>query len=97
VRFRTGWFVESVVSASLVVLVIRTRGPALRSRPAWPLAAATLAVCVGAALLPATPLAGLLGFAALPPSFYALLAAIVATYVAAAELAKRWFHSGMGR
>ena len=97
VRFRTGWFVESVVSASLVVLVIRTRGPALRSRPAWPLAAATLAVCVGAALLPATPLAGPLGFAALPPSFYAVLAAIVATYVAAAELVKRWFHSGMGR
>ena len=97
VRFRTGWFVESVVSASLVVLVIRTRGSALRSRPAFPLAAATVSVCLAAAVLPATPLAGPLGFAPLPPTFYAVLVAIVASYVAAAELVKRWFHAGMGR
>ncbi len=44
VQFRTGWFVESVVSASLIVLVVRTRRPFFRSRPGKPLVAATLAI-----------------------------------------------------
>lgn len=91
-EFRSGWFVESVVSASLVVLVVRTRGPLLRSRPAPALVAATAAVCAAAIALPSTPLATPLGFAPLPGVFYPVLGAIVAAYVGTAELAKRAFY-----
>jgi P-type Mg2+ transporter len=93
-EFRAGWFVESVVSASLVVLVIRTRGAFFRSRPGAPLVVATLAVVALAVAIPATALAPLLGFVPLPASFVPALAVIVALYVASAELAKRAFYRG---
>jgi Mg2+-importing ATPase len=91
-QFRTGWFVESVVSASLIVLVIRTRRRFWQSRPARALVAATVCVVVAAAALPFTPLAGLLGLAALPPAFGVALAGIVVAYAATAELTKWVFY-----
>ena len=91
-EFRTGWFVESVVSASLIVLVIRTRRPAVRSRPSWQLFLATLAIVAVTLALPLTPLAGLLGFVPLPGYLLLLVAGIVALYVVTAELAKRLFY-----
>lgn len=54
-HFRTGWFVESVLSAAMVVLVVRTRGPLLTSRPSPSLTAATLVVLAATLLLPCTP------------------------------------------
>jgi Mg2+-importing ATPase len=91
-EFRTGWFVESVVSAALIVLVVRTRRPLLQSRPSRLLLLATLLVVVGTVALPYTPMAGLLGFVPLPQRFLAILALIVLAYGASAELAKRWFY-----
>jgi Mg2+-importing ATPase len=91
-EFRTGWFLESVISASLVVLVIRSRRLLIRSRPAWPLLAATLAVGVTVLVLPFTPLAGPFGFTTVPPQFLGAMAVIVALYVLAAEAAKAWFY-----
>ena len=61
-QFRTGWFVESVISASVVVLVVRTRGPFFRSRPSRPLAIATAVVVAVAVAFPYTPLARVFGF-----------------------------------
>ena len=91
-EFRTGWFVESVVSASLIVLVIRSRGPFFASRPSAWLLTATL-VTVGATLaLPFTALGRLFGFAALPLSFLLVMGLIVIAYVLAAEMAKRLFY-----
>jgi Mg2+-importing ATPase len=90
--FRSGWFVESVVSASLVVLVIRTRGPFWRSRPSPTLTLATLAVVACTVALPYTPLGPLFGFAPLPAHFLGLMAAIVLVYVGSAELLKRSFY-----
>lgn len=89
--FRSAWFVESVASATLIVLVIRTRQPFARSRPSRALALATLAVAAAAVALPYTGLAAPFGFVALPPSFLAALALIVLAYLAAAELLKRRF------
>ncbi|HRP95273.1 MAG TPA: HAD-IC family P-type ATPase [Rhodocyclaceae bacterium] len=89
--FRSAWFVESVVSATLIVLVIRTRQPFARSRPSRALALATPAVAAVAVALPYTALAAPFGFVALPPSFLAALALIVLAYLAAAELLKRRF------
>jgi Mg2+-importing ATPase len=95
-QFRTGWFLESVVSAASIVLVIRTRGPVLRSRPSRWLVAATLAVIGVTMLLPWTPLGHLFGLVALPPAFPALLLLILCAYVGSAELAKRWFYRHIG-
>ena len=90
--FRSGWFVESVVSASLVVLVIRTRGPFWRSRPSATLTLATLAVVTCTVALPYTPLGPLFGFAPLPAHFLGLMATIVLAYLGSAELLKRSFY-----
>ena len=79
--FRSGWFVESVVSASLIVLVVRTRRPFWQSRPSTALTLATLAVVAGAVVLPYTPLAQLFGFVPLPFLFLAVLGAIVLAYI----------------
>ncbi|MBS0159743.1 MAG: cation transporting ATPase C-terminal domain-containing protein, partial [Nitrospira sp.] len=91
-QFRTGWFVESVLSASLIVLVIRTRRPCASSRPSTGLLLSTLFVGLATVLLPVTPLGGLLGFEPLPPIFWAVLVGILVAYVGAAELAKLLFY-----
>ena len=90
--FRTGWFLESVVSASLVVLVVRSRRPFWRSKPSVYLLWTTVAVVIATLILPFTPLAQLLGLRPVPVAFLLMLAAIVATYIAAAEVAKRLFY-----
>ena len=94
-EFRTGWFVESVVSASMVVLVIRTRKLFFKSVPGRNLLTATLLVGGATVLLPFTPLGKLLGFGHLPILFLAVLGAIVVCYVLAAEAVKRVFYKWM--
>lgn len=91
-EFRSGWFVESVVSASLIVLVIRTRKPIFRSRPGRYLALTTIVVAAGTIMIPYTPLGHLFGFVPLPFSFMLVLAGIVLAYVAASEVAKIFFY-----
>ena len=90
--FRTGWFLESVISASLVVLVIRSRRPFWRSKPSVYLLWTTVAVVIATLILPYTPLAQALGLRPVAPAFLLMLAAIVAGYIAAAEVAKRFFY-----
>ena len=91
-QFRTGWFVESVLSAALVVLVVRSRQPFFRSRPGTHLLLATFGVVAATLVLPFLPVAPWLGLTPLPPSFLALLAVIAVIYIAFAELAKRVFY-----
>ena len=91
-QFRTGWFLESVVSASLVVLVVRTRKPLHQSRPARSLLMATLLVIAVAAILPLTPLARLFGFLPLQPAVIVTITIIVLAYILVAELAKKVFY-----
>jgi P-type Mg2+ transporter len=91
-QFRTGWFMESTISASLVVLVVRTRQSILHSKPGKYLFWATLVTVLLAIIIPFTPLAALLGFRALPLHFLLVLGAIVALYVIAAEGVKQVFY-----
>lgn len=93
-EFRTGWFVESVVSASFIVLVVRTRRPFFKSWPSRALLGATLTVIVAAFLLPFAPFARAFGFVPLPASFLVAVIVITAFYVAATEVAKRFFYRG---
>jgi Mg2+-importing ATPase len=91
-QFRTGWFMESVISASMIVLVIRTRQPMLNSKPGKYLLMATGVIVFITILLPYTPLAATLGFQALPIEFLLVLAAIVGLYIISAETVKRIFY-----
>ncbi|MBM9501721.1 magnesium-translocating P-type ATPase [Leptospira sp. 201903071] len=91
-QFRTGWFIESVVSASLIVLVIRTRNPFYKSRPSKFLLFATFAV-IGATLeIPYTPIAEVFGLVPLPLEFLSLLFGIILLYISVAEITKRKFY-----
>jgi Mg2+-importing ATPase len=91
-EFRTGWFMESVISASMIVLVIRTRGPFLKSKPSKALLTATLLVALATILLPYTPLGTLFGFAPIPLPYLLTLLLIVVLYIISAEVAKRYFY-----
>ena len=92
-QFRTGWFVESVISASAIVLVIRTRRPFFTSMPGRYLSLATLAVACVTLALPWLPFASSFGLTPMPPSFLFLLAAILVGYVLTAEVVKRRFYA----
>jgi Mg2+-importing ATPase len=91
-EFRTGWFVESVLSAALAVLVIRTRRPLHRSRPGTGLWVATVGVVLLTLAVPYTPLGRLLGFVPLGVAPLCGVLAIVTTYVLSCELLKRAFY-----
>ena len=90
--FRTGWFVESVISAASVVLVVRSRRPLGKSKPGRGLLRATGVCLLATVALPFSPLAGPLGLAPPRPVVLALIAAIVGAYIAAAEILKRRFY-----
>jgi P-type Mg2+ transporter len=91
-QFRTGWFMESTMSASLVVLVVRTRQSILHSKPGKYLFWSTLVTVLLAVIIPFTSLSPLLGFRALPLHFLLVLCAIVALYVITAEGVKQVFY-----
>lgn len=90
--FQTGWFTESVISASLIVLVVRTRLPFFKSMPGKPLLITTLCTIAIVLIIPYTALSPLLGFAPLPVKYYTWIGGIVALYIASAEIAKKWFY-----
>jgi len=90
--FRTGWFTESVISASLIVLVIRTRRPFWRSLPGKYLLIATLLIAAATLAIPYTPLGELFDFEPLPALFLVMMFGVVLVYVAGAELAKKLFY-----
>jgi Mg2+-importing ATPase len=80
--FQTGWFVESLLTQTLVIHVIRTnRIPFLQSRASWPVyALGALTVVVGVAL-PYSPVGPYLGFSALPAAYWPILGVTLLGYV----------------
>jgi len=95
-QFRTGWFIESVASATLIVLVIRTQQSFFRSKPSKYLMFATLCVVVATGLLPFTALGMLFGFVPVSLTFLVFTAIIVGLYILGAELTKRLFYKHEG-
>lgn len=91
-QFQTGWFIESVVTASLIVLVVRTRNRFWLSRPSTPLLISTLGIASAVVILPYTPLAHPLGLTPIPLAFLGALVLITAGYAALAETAKTAFY-----
>ena len=90
--FRSGWFVESLATQTLVIFVIRTAGRPWESRPGAGLACGVCACAATGAVIPFTPLAPWLGFTPLPPLFFAILVLMVVTYLGLVEVVKRWFY-----
>lgn len=92
-EFRTGWFVESLATQTLVVYVIRTRRvPWFRSRPSPAMVAVPLLAAAVGAALPFTPLADPLGFTTLPIGFLLLLVGMTVAYLALVETVKHAFY-----
>jgi P-type Mg2+ transporter len=87
--FQTGWFVESLATQTLVVLVIRTRRRPWNSRPHGLLAGLSIGAAVAGMVLPWTPFGALFGLRELPPLFYLLLVGILAVYLASVEFTKQ--------
>jgi Mg2+-importing ATPase len=87
--FRTGWFVESLLTELVIALVVRTRRPFFRSRPGRLLLASTAAVTVLTFSLPYLPVADALGFVPPSPGLVLALIGVTALYVVATELTKQ--------
>ena len=91
--FQTAWFIESLCSQTLVVLIIRTRKvPFYKSKPSKYLVAMLLAVISFAIIVPYTPVGAFFGFVPPPPAFYLALAGILGAYAVLAETVKKWFY-----
>ena len=85
--FRTGWFIESIVTQTLVLLVIRTTGNPFRSRPSGLLAATVVTTAIIGVLIPLSPLKHVLGFVAPPPTFLIFVVVATAVYLGSVEVA----------
>jgi Mg2+-importing ATPase len=96
--FQTSWFIISLLTELAVVLVLRTRKPAWRSKPSRLLLWSTIAVIVMTFAIPFLgPVSSAFGFVPLLPMELAAAAGIVLAYIAATEATKRWFYRPGGR
>jgi Mg2+-importing ATPase len=92
IQFRTAWFIESVVSATFIVLVIRSRKPFFKSQPGKYLLISTMTIIAVTLLLPLTPFGSIFGFSPLPFHYYLLIGLIIICYIFTAEVAKKIFY-----
>jgi Mg2+-importing ATPase len=87
--FQTGWFVESLMTQTLIIHVIRTNKiPFLQSRASWPLVVTTVAVMAVGLWLPVSPLASALGFVPLPGLYWPILGLTLLCYLALTQIVK---------
>lgn len=89
-QFRTGWFVESVLSAALIVLIVRTFRPFYKSLPSKSLLISVLAIIGFACVLPLLPWAHLLGLTKIPLFLYGIIFGLIVFYALFVELAKKY-------
>ena len=95
--FNTGWFVESLLTQTLIVHIIRTnKVPFFQSRASWPMTMTTLTVMMVGAWLPYSPFAGALGMVPLPPVFWAFCLGFLVAYSFLTHGVKVWFHKRFG-
>ena len=95
--FHTGWFVESLLTQTLIVHVIRThRIPFLQSRASKTMSFTTVLIMAIGVWIPFSPLARYLGFVPLPPVFFVWLAGFLGAYVILTHSVKMWFARKFG-
>jgi P-type Mg2+ transporter len=89
--FHTGWFVESLMTQTLIIHVIRTNLiPFIQSRASWQLTLTTVIIMAFGAYLPYSPLATSLGFVPLPALYWPLLLLTLLCYVGLTQVIKTW-------
>lgn len=91
--FRSAWFTESVLSATFIILFIRTRFSFHKSKPSWILTSLVFGTIAFTLLIPYTPVGPLFDIIVLPAKYYMAIFAIVLTYALTVELAKKVFYS----
>jgi Mg2+-importing ATPase len=95
--FQTGWFVESLLTQTLIVHIIRTKKvPFFGSRPSVHMTLTTLAIMAIGGWLPYSPFAPALGMVPLPPVYWAFIALFLASYSVLTHLVKTWFFKRYG-
>ncbi len=95
--FQTGWFVESLLTQTLIVHIIRTkRIPFIQSRASLPMTLTTLCVMAVGAWLPYSPFARTFGFVPLPLSYWGWIASFLLTYSLLTHIVKQWFYKRFG-
>jgi Mg2+-importing ATPase len=94
-EFRTGWFIESLITELVIALVVRTRHVFFRSRPGTLLLASTLIFIAIALVLPYLPFISVFGFVPLPAPLMLAMLGLTALYVLTTELAKKFFYARM--
>ena len=90
--FRTGWFVESLLTELCIIFIIRTYKPFFHSHPSHMLTGLAFAVGIMTLVLPYLPLAAVFGFCPLPPPVLVLILIITALYILVSELTKQSFY-----
>lgn len=90
--FRTGWFVESIVTQVLVIFIIRTRRKIFKSKPNSWLIFTSLSIVGVAITLPFTTIGAYFGFSPLPIKFFSILLTMGIGYLVMVEFVKRWFY-----
>jgi Mg2+-importing ATPase len=95
-EFRTGWFLESLLTELVIALVVRTRRPFYRSRPGTLLLVSTAVVMAIALVLPYLPFSSIFGFVPLPAPLLLSMMGLTVAYVFAVEAAKKWFYARVG-
>jgi Mg2+-importing ATPase len=89
--FQTGWFIESLLTQTLIIHVIRTNKiPFLQSRSSWPLVAASVCIAAVGIVIPFTPLGSNLGFTAPPALYWPILIVTLLCYVLLTQCVKTW-------
>lgn len=95
--FRTGWFLESLCTQTLVIYVIRTgKIPFIESRPSQFLIFTSVYIVTMGLVIPFTPLGKYFGFVPMPVSFFVALVTIVSVYLVSVQVVKSWFISKYG-
>lgn len=89
--FQTGWFVESLMTQTLIIHVIRTNKiPFLQSRASWALTATTVSIMALGVWLPYSPMSAALGFTHLPPMYWPILLLTLVGYMSLTQFIKIW-------
>ncbi|MGW0750705.1 magnesium-translocating P-type ATPase [Streptomyces sp. NPDC002587] len=90
--FQSGWFIEGLLSQTLIVHMIRTRKiPFVQSRASWPVMVTTVLAVLTGLYLPFSPLAASLGFVALPASYFPWLTGVLLAYCTLTQVVKTWY------
>jgi Mg2+-importing ATPase len=90
--FQSGWFIEGLLSQTLIVHMIRTQKiPFIESRPGWPLLVTTIGVMIAGIFVPMGPFASYFKLQALPPLYFVYLAAILVGYMVLTQVMKRYY------